>query len=196
MKQIILISGAKQAGKSSVLNAIKKAVGESNVTSVSFSYPIKNAAASMMLAAGMSPGLVHESLFGDEKELSRKQLDGRSGRDMMTSIGDAFDESLFGRIGAVSAAEAETDYVVIDDLRFPIEQLIVSRLAAPTTGVSVWSIRNGEVEDVADTSHRTEQHWPEIRRKADMIVDNNGTLEDLQDTVDGLLGVKTGDCNE
>ncbi|MDD5749618.1 MAG: AAA family ATPase [Patescibacteria group bacterium] len=119
-------------------------------------------------------------------------------------VRENFAEDIFAKVMAEDAKQAETDIVVIDGARrladvehlskikgfllIAIEgdmkiryQRLVKRGENPDDQSKTWE------EFVADHQLETELSIPELMEKADVVVDNNGSLEEFYKQLDKLV---------
>ena len=83
---------------------------------------------------------------------------------------------------------APTRLAVFTDLRFPNECDLVQEV-----GGEIWYVDRAQAGLQGSTAaHESEAHFDYIRARADVVIDNNGTLRDLDSTVADLLHTLKG----
>lgn len=149
---------------------------------VKFSTPLKDMLRSLLFNAGVPENHIEKYIEGDLKEEPTRFLKGKSPRDLMITLGTEWGRDLVHpdfwvhlwtqRVNVLMDMGCS---VIVDDLRFPNEELTIRRL----NGVII-NVERGEHKTV---SHVSESYSP----NADYTVDNNGALEDsIRQVVDAL----------
>lgn len=169
-----LVAQAKQ-GKSTAANHL---TGVHGFTLVKFAGPLKD-----ML---YSIGLCWEEIEGKDKEAPSPLLCGKTPRFAMQTLGTEWGRQTLGEDFWVNlwAHRARKElvaerHVVVDDCRFENEARAVLRLG----GVLVRLSRPGG--PVIPVNHASEIEL--VRIVEDLHIENDGTIEQLCDTLDGLV---------
>lgn len=113
---------------------------------------------------------------------------------------DVFGDNIWSNLLCARIMQLATDFpdrhnkfsttVVISDCRFVNE---VATVREAFSNVEVWAVvRN---ESTPQLAHRSEQQIDQIFARADKIIDNNGSLEDLDRQVCQALAVKLNNVN-
>ena len=185
--QIIALVGAKGSGKTTVSRLLVERRG---FVRMRFADPLKRMLRAM--------GLTDTQIDGDLKEVETPLLGGKTPRWAMQSLGTDWGRRLMTddlwvnvmRTDILaSACRSPGVKIVIDDMRFPNEDLLMREL-----GATKWRVRRREVEpDLTKVDlwlaqrgwhpmlHASEAHWPRIQ--VDAEIDNNGSLDQLTRTV-------------
>lgn len=172
--RLIALCGLAGSGKSTVAQYVLES--QFDFVSVSFAQPLKQ-----MLAA---LGLSDPQLYGDLKATPSPLLCGRTPRWAMQTLGTEWGRDLIGDAiwtnawrQAVRDALVQGRSVITDDLRFKNESLAVASL-----GGKIWRITR---PGLAEQLHQSELEQRFI--KADVEFANTGSIEELQELVDGAL---------
>lgn len=168
--KIIGLSGKARSGKDTAAGMLKMAF---NVKTVAFADPIRDA---MRVLFGFNEAHFNGSLKEDVVPWI-----GKSPRQLMQTLGTEWGRNTVNndiwRIIAARKIEQITDsfdHAVVTDVRFENEAEMIRSL-----GGSVWHIVRGSIPSVS--AHASEQGI-DVRNN-DVVVYNNGTLEDLFDSV-------------
>lgn len=190
--RLIGLTGKKQAGKDSTYLAIKAVEAEAEVIRVSFADKLKEVAAEIL---GKKDEPVARMDELKERHTVRVHHDSYpmtpeymlTGREFLQNFGVAC-RNHFGQEFWVNQAlpvfpvledlYPGTDIICVTDVRFINEAHRISQL-----GGEIWELRRPGLDE--SDAHITEQSLPES--DIDLIVSNNGTLEDLKDLVRKIL---------
>lgn len=167
MPRVIGIAGPARCGKDTTADLLLKRCP--TYRKASFADPIKE-----MLKAGL--GLTDDQLWGDNKEAIDPRYD-VSPRYMMQTLGTEWGRSLINsEIWVLAMEEQIGDGIIIPDVRFPNEAAFVRKW-----GVLIHVTGRGGI----DGEHISEAG---IECEAcDRVVTNDGSFEDLERIVKGLL---------
>lgn len=170
---------AMRSGKSTVAAHLEF---EHGYTLVSFAAPLKHMVFALLCASGMSKEEAEGRVWGGRKEEPIPQLQGRTARFLMQTLGTEWGrETVYQNLWADSAAAqadaiiASGGRVVIDDMRFPNEVEVVRREGGVTVNV------------VRPSTPITERHGSEgalANHPFDFTLRNDGAIEDLHHRVD------------
>lgn len=168
--KLIGLAGPARSGKDTVAGLLKQAFP---VKTVAFADPIR-----AMLAAGF--GFNEQHFNGPLKEVKVEWI-GKSYRQMAQTLGTEWGRNCVNENLWVLAAyervkqfHAEGYHAVITDVRFENEAAFVRN-----NGGVVWHIRRDGIQKVAE--HSSEAGLTVYPQ--DVLISNNGTLEDLLDEV-------------
>ncbi len=168
MTMTIGLAGRKQSGKTSV--ALRMV--ESGFVRVSFADAMRSMIKQLLVSCGYSPGHA-ELLLLSEKEKRIDEL-GKSPRQLMQLLGTDWGRHLIHEDMWVMAAKKRLDAledfnVVFDDVRFENEAKMIR-------------INGGLIVHIDRGLDSFDPHCSEagiMRRNADAVVENDGSLEDL-----------------
>ena len=171
-----LYSHAPGSGKSTVANMTW------DFKKISFASPMREFCANLLSALGHD-GVV---LLRDRDRKEQKITEiGVSPRQMMQTLGTEWGRScihpelwIMVAAGAVEQQQKLGRNVVIDDVRFPNEAEMIRRL-----GGELWLVNRPGVAYEGD--HASEGALTDVL--PDAVINNSGSLEDLQAIVHGLL---------
>lgn len=172
-RPVIGLSGLAKSGKSTVADHLVERHG---FVRVKFSGPLKD-----MLRA---IGLTERHIEGDLKELPCDLLCGASPRKAMLLLGTEFGRDLISPDLWTTLWRSRCDAVpeccgiVADDVRFHNE-VAAARALSPSATV----LRIERSEGTATINHRSEAMAFDV----DMIVHNDGTIEELQANIDAIV---------
>lgn len=181
MSNLIAIhSPAPQSGKSLVATFISDAY---ECEKLSFALPIKRMLGSIMPHVLAKMELPQDYLYGAKKQHPIEALGGVDARRLMQTLGTDWGRKMIHPDiwvniwkGMITEALDKGYTVVTDDMRFPNEMAAVKALG----GVCWWVERPGAVNTYA---HDSEGQLDSMRDKFDVIIINNGTVEQLQEQV-------------
>lgn len=171
--RLIGITGKAGSGKSALADILTRHYG---YTEVSLAGPIKEIVQRIW-------GVSDDALWGPSErraELLRPELPAtstvrRALQTLGTEWGRALDEDVWVRL-AIREAKKHTA-TVVPDVRFENEARVVRE-----HGGSIWRIVRPGYESNAGTAHSSETEMDQIR--ADSILVNSGTLDELDEMVD------------
>ncbi len=168
MRTIVAFTGPKGCGKST---AAKILIERYNFKRHYFAKPLKEMIKCL--------GLTEEHVNGSLKEVPCKELDGKTPRWAMQSLGTEWARKLISPnlwVNAWKNTLPEEFDVVCDDLRFPNELKVLSELG----GVVIEVVRPGFERD---QSHESEAHSLPYNYQ----IENDGSLEDLAEKIKMVL---------
>lgn len=167
---LVVINGLPHSGKGAVADFL---ITKHGFTRHKLAKPIKD-----MLRA--LPGITEEHIEGKLKELPCPELNGKSPRWAMQTLGKQWRETMESDdpnapdfLCVVWGNGRPPGPVVVDDLRYPQEVPFFKEL-----GAKILRIERPGVT-APDTGHEAEKH----RLPVDATITNNGTLHDLEVTV-------------
>jgi hypothetical protein len=136
-------------------------------------------------------GLTEDEIEGNLKEQPRKKLCGKTPRHAMITLGTEWGRRMIGQdfwvLAAMRSVEGFKGPFVFDDCRFPNEADMIKRAG----GVIVRVDRNTRMTAAeVHEAHSSEAGQDDI--VPDYIIENNGTLADLDVTVATLAGALSG----
>lgn len=169
--RLIGLAGKARSGKDTIGQLLDRAFG---CSLISFAQPIRDGLNAMI------PGLNQEHFHGSLKEKPVPWI-GKSPRQMMQYLGTEWgrtlvNENLWLLIAKhkIEAAHENFRHVVVTDVRFENEADFIRSL-----GGVIWHVSRGDAPSV--NAHPSEAG---VAFKAgDVLIDNNGSLEELNDTV-------------
>lgn len=176
-RQVIGFCGLAGSGKTT---AAERLVSEHGFVRVRFADQLKIMLRVLLVARGVSPGLIDRMVNGDLKEMPARELGGRTPRHAMQTLGTEWGRVLIAPGLWVDAwRDVAQRYlrVVVDDARFPNEVAAITVLGGRLYAVH----RPG----VAATDHESERHTLTV----DGIVMNDGNVEDLHEKIDRLTRI-------
>lgn len=184
---LVLIGGRKHSGKSEVR---KYLVEQLNMRPAPFAEPLKDMIALLLrrLEPNMSEWAVQQRVRGDLKEAPLQGLGGHmSARKMMQTLGtewgrNIIDPNLWVRAW-LSDVRGQSGSVVADDARFHNEVEAAEALKDRFEVITLWVERPGLPDnlDPHDSEHTLTAG--DFRH----IVYNDGSLQELKDSVDRIL---------
>lgn len=132
--KLISIGGKRGAGKGEIASHLVKAHG---YTVHKLASPLKDMLRAFLReAAGYNAALIERCIEGDLKEVPIPEIGGASPRELMQTLGTEWAQSIYPgmwidmMVSRVSATIADGGKVVVDDMRFPHEADVLSRLGA------------------------------------------------------------------
>lgn len=186
---IALYSPAPQAGKTTIANYL---ISDFGYARGRFSDPIKRVVGLLLIYAGYDPDIARLMLDGDLKEKPIPMWNNVTTRYLMQTLGTDWGRNMVHPEMWVRAAMTEILYavedketpVVVDDMRFPNEYDAMARQGATL-------IRVETPEQQASAAHASEGALND--HHFDYTIVNDGTVEDLYDAIDTILGVGEDD---
>lgn len=178
---IIGLVGVKGCGKSTVSEYLRT---KHEFTEASFAKPLKEICS---ILSGISINILDPQTEYERKarETIKDSVWGMTGRQWLQKIGtelfrDNFDSDIWLKL-LERQLNNITNAVVISDCRFENEyQLIKSK------GGIIWVIDRPGLE--SDDNHASETSWKSfIDYTKDIVIKNNGTLDDLYENIDRAL---------
>ena len=171
---VIALTGLMNSGKSTVADYL---VAHRDFVRLKFAQGLKE----MMRALGLSD----EEIEGVRKELPCDKLNGRTSRYAMQTLGTEWGRPPMGQdfwVNLLVQKAQRLDFgthIVIDDCRFPNEAVAVQR----DLQGQVWRLVRGL--SPVGIGHASEKEQMYVN--ADVVVHNNGTLDNLLEKVELLL---------
>lgn len=169
--RLIGLAAPARAGKDTVGGILRT---HAAAQSVAFAEPIRSALRAMI------PGLTEEHIHGKLKEVEIPWL-GKSYRQLAQTLGTEWGRNLIHTELWLKIAEQSIDsimakglHAVVTDVRFENEAHFIRQ-----KGGEVWHIQRGNIEKV--NAHASEAGVKVA--PTDRIIDNNGTLADLEHEV-------------
>lgn len=167
--KLIGLTGRARSGKDTVGTILRD---QTYTKTISFAEPIRNALRGMM-------GLTDEHFHGKLKEVPLPWL-GKSPRQLMQTLGTEWGRQIVHDSLWLMLAEQSVDElraynwnVAITDVRFENEADLIRR-----KGGRVWHVRRDGIAAVsAHASEAGVAYQPEF---GDVLIDNNGSIEDLE----------------
>lgn len=186
--KLIGICGAKGSGKSEVA---KYLVSHYGYTKMRFAEPLKQMLATLLRYQGVSEDIIERMLDGDLKEVPAAELEGRTPRHAMQTIGtewrDMISPELY--VNVWQRGLKGQDKVVIDDLRFLHEEKRIRELSG-----QIFIIKRSGIDDCAKVKSGLEPqkvHISEVEYnliKWDFCLYNNHkSLKELYEHIDESL---------
>lgn len=179
---IIGISGWKRNGKDAVS---KYLAFQYDFCRTKFAAPLKEMLRAMLKSAGVSALDIERMIEGDLKELPSEILGGHTPVHAMQTLGTEWGRGLIGKefwVGLWKARAlqelSQGRQVVVDDLRFKNEGDALKSLG----GISI--LIHGRVT-TRDPHSSEDLSW---LTSPDYTIDNSGSLEELYDKVDRIIG--------
>lgn len=176
--QLIALCGKAGSGKSTASNHLVS----KGWKLVKFAAPLKNMLRTLYEDAGLTPLQIEARIEGDLKELPDPLLMGCSPRHAMITLGSGWGRGDIGHslwtglwFQRVSNLMKAGYNVVVDDLRFPNEAMLIREMEGEIITV-------GRVDHVV-IDDPSESYTP----NADYVIDNNGSKEDLFKAVDAIV---------
>lgn len=177
--KIIGLTGRARSGKDSVadlLIAKHTVVHDTLSVKYSFATELKEACASLFDLNIQMFYQGNRELIIPEYGLSIRQIMQRFGTDAMRgTFGDDF---WVNKIERKILSDDKVDLLIIPDVRFENEAALVRKYG------SLMHVIKDDVKDVGDEGHASESGV--LFKEGDVLIDNNGTLEDLVKTVDKI----------
>lgn len=184
--KVILIKGKKRAGKDTTAKILKEFLADLTLTVeiMSFADPMKQIIATTF-------GITKEQLesYKNDEDLlyvedSFEYFDITDFRQILQRFGTEAMKPIFGddvwvELTKKKIKESKADIVIIPDWRFPIEYY---GLLGEGLKIQSIEVRNNRAE-IANDTHSSENALDDF--KCDFIVENHGTLEDLEEQIKG-----------
>lgn len=185
-RQVYALAGKRGSGKSTAAEAL----AECGFVDVKFADPLKNMMRAFYRTCGLGTAEIESKLEGHLKEVPCIWLQGKTPRYAMQTLGtewrDMIDTKLWSSIFVQRVnAMPEDAKIVCSDYRFPGHE------AAALDEVNATKIRinRPKASDNDEYSkHASEANIDEV--PVDMVVNNTGSIQDLQDWILGLIEVR------
>lgn len=177
--RLIGLTGLAGSGKDTVRLMLE---AEHDFYGIAFADPIREMITALLLQHGFG------THWMNERSMKEAPIDGLgvSYRELAQTLGTqwgrALHPDLWLRVAQKSVADAGCR-VVISDVRFPNEAEWIH-----SQGGEVWRIERPGIAPVRE--HESEQHVATL--KADRVIVNNGTVEDLWKSIDSLMTCMKG----
>jgi len=189
MKTIILINGPKRSGKDFSAKILQEKLSQNNTTSnMSFADPIKQIIADTFgitlqnldeLKNSSAP--IYIDAYKRYKQISDfRTIIQRFGNEAMKKM---FRETVWSDLLLEKALECGSDYIIVPDFRFFIENTVVRQ---SDFKVITLKIRNDDV--VNKDAHPSERELDEYT--FDYVIDNSGYPKDLDKYIDSFINQK------
>ncbi len=189
MRKIIGICGKKKHGKDAVAKIL---IDKYHFTKYSFADPLKRGVQEMF-------GLTDEQCWGDQSV--KETVDERWGisprkllqlvgtdifREYLPSIHKGFGKKIKNNIWVnrfkIWVEENPDMNIIVPDVRFLNEIKAIKNI-----GGDIWHIDAGQRVGTDGDSHKSENEW--CQYDFNSVIDNNGTMEELYNNVEEMLGV-------
>lgn len=173
---VALYSSVAQSGKSTVASILN----EAGWWSVKFAGPLKDMVRGLLGSMGIDKNTVERMVEGDLKEEVVPGFATVTTRRLMQTLGtdwgrEAVEANLWARVGLEKAKRLQglDGNVVIDDLRFPNEYTLLKEAGATTVRI---------IRPDAPTPPSGSSRYEGLldTHEFDVVIDNNGTLDDLR----------------
>ena len=187
MKKLIALTGASGSGKSTVAEYLSQLEPSSMerkrehipFARIKFSQTLKK----MLLQI---PGITEEMTEGRLKETPQEIFGGQTPRQVMQTLGTEWGRELVSKniwLDSWERSIEDYSYVVAEDLRYVNEAELVKRL-----GGEIWRVKR---PNYLNSGHVSETEQTDI--EADVIIHNNGSIENLHLNVRAILSPWNGE---
>lgn len=174
-RQVIGFCGLAGSGKTT---AATRLVHNHGFVRVRFADPLKAMLRVLLQARGVGGLSVDAMIDGDLKEMSARELGGRTPRHAMQTLGTEWGRKLIAPslwVDAWRDVAQRYPRVVVDDVRFPDEAAVVTALSGRIYALHRPGLVAGD--------HESERHTLVV----DGVVENDGSVDDLHARVDKLV---------